>query len=152
MTDFDSGPSAARTSRSAGTRLTIEQVVLDRVTVLRASGEIDVLTAPHLDEAIDRALSTDGDEPRCGVVVDLSAVTFLASAGLAVLAAGAQPRTGGQRLVIVANRSATIRPLQVTGLTDLLSVYSTVPEAAEALRHTHGGAVDDLTAQADTPS
>lgn len=125
--------------------------MLDRVTVLRVSGEIDVLTAPRLDVAIDQAFSADGDERRCGVVVDLSAVTFLSSAGLAVLAAGAQPRTGGQRLVIVANRSATVRPLQVTGLTDLLSVYRTVTEATEALRLPRGEAVDDLAAQADTP-
>ncbi|MFC9437722.1 anti-sigma factor antagonist [Nocardia sp. NPDC057030] len=152
MTDFDSDPSAARTARSAGTQLSIEAVVLDRVTVLRVSGEIDVLTAPHLDAAIEQALSADGDEPRCGVVVDMSAVTFLASAGLAVLAAGAQPRTGGQRMALVANRSATLRPLQVTGLTDLLSVYDTATEATEALRRTHGGAVDDLAAQGDKPN
>ncbi|MFE9578043.1 anti-sigma factor antagonist [Nocardia sp. NPDC006044] len=151
MTDFDSDPSAARTARSAGTQLAIEPVELDRVTVLRVSGEIDVLTAPQLDAAIAQALSAD-DDHRCGVVVDMSAVTFLASAGLAVLAAGAQPRAGGQRLVLVANRSATVRPLQVTGLTDLLSVYSTATEAADALRVTHGGAVDDLAAQGDKPN
>ena len=55
-------------------------------------------------------------------------MTFLASAGLAVLAEYVQPANQRDRLVVVANSSATLRPMSLTGLTDLLRVCQTLEE------------------------
>src|SRR5680860_265694 len=55
----------------------------DEALVLIVSGEIDVLTAPQLQEAIELALS---NRPGA-LVLDLSEVTFLSSAGMGVLIA-----------------------------------------------------------------
>jgi anti-sigma B factor antagonist len=84
-----------------------------------ASGEIDSSTAPQLRERLDEVLDSGVSE----VVVDLGGVTFLDSAGLCVLAA-AHRRAADQdaRLRVLASHRAVIRPLEITGLYDLLRV------------------------------
>ena len=52
------------------------------VTVLAVGGEIDMVTAPRLEKAIDDVLA---DDPPA-LVIDLTEVTFLASVGLQLLA------------------------------------------------------------------
>jgi anti-anti-sigma factor len=98
------------------------------VVVLRVSGELDMATAPELDESVDTALR----QPPAVLVVDLSAVRFFSSAGLSSLirtneAAG--ERTGVR---IVAASPVTRRPLEVTGLTDALDVYPDLEAALVA--------------------
>ena len=65
--------------------------------------------------------------------MDLTAVTFLASNGLAVLAAGTRTAPEGTRLLVVADNSATVRPIEVTGLTELLDLYRTEDAALATL-------------------
>jgi anti-sigma B factor antagonist len=85
-----------------------------RVTV---TGEVDCTSAPDLRTLLDRFL--DGT-PR-EVVVDLTGVTFLDSAGLSTLAAAhRRALAAGGRLRVLAATRAVIRPLQITGLWDLL--------------------------------
>ena len=58
-----------------------------------------------------------------GTRVDLTGVTFLDSAGLCVLAAAHRRAARGDvRLRVVATSRAVIRPMQITGLYDLLDV------------------------------
>jgi anti-sigma B factor antagonist len=84
-----------------------------------ASGEIDSSTAPQLRERLDEVLGSGVDE----IVVDLGGVTFIDSAGLCVLAA-AHRRAADQavRLRVLASHRAVIRPLEITGLYNLLHV------------------------------
>lgn len=83
------------------------------------SGEIDSSTAPQLRERLDEVLDSGVAE----VVVDLGGVTFLDSAGLCVLAAAHRRAAGGDvRLRVLASHRAVIRPLEITGLYDLLHV------------------------------
>lgn len=87
----------------------------DGTPVLTVSGEIDMSNAGNLEAALT---GFQGDVP---LVVDLSAVDYLDSAGLAVLFAHAA------RIRLVAN--ALIAPvLTISGL----SQVSTVEEAAPA--------------------
>ena len=58
----------------------------DGVSVVSVSGEIDLVTAPALEQAIG-AVVADGPT---ALVIDLSAVEFLGSVGLKILAAIAQ--------------------------------------------------------------
>jgi anti-sigma B factor antagonist len=86
---------------------------------VRAVGEIDSTTAPLLNQHLSDVLDTDVRE----LTVDLVRVTFLDSAGLSALAT-AHRRAGRQdvRLRVLATSRAVIRPLQITGLWDLLHV------------------------------
>jgi anti-sigma B factor antagonist len=88
---------------------------------LIAVGEVDASSAPalraRLDELLDRGV-TD-------LTVDLTGVTFLDSAGLCVLAAAHRRAVRSDvRLHVLATSRAVIRPMQITGLYDLLDVAS----------------------------
>ncbi|MET8423221.1 STAS domain-containing protein [Nocardia sp. NPDC004860] len=97
--------------------------------VLTVTGEVDLATAPALESAIDAALA---GKP-AALVIDLSAVSFLASAGMAVLV-GVHKRAGATRLVVVADGPATGRQLKMTSLDQVFSLHSTLDEALSALR------------------
>lgn len=89
----------------------------DTSAVVRAAGEIDSTTAPQLSVHLTEQLDADVRE----LVVDLQGVSFLDSAGLCVLAT-AHRRAARQdvRMRVLASSRAVIRPLQITGLWDLL--------------------------------
>jgi anti-sigma B factor antagonist len=84
-----------------------------------ATGEIDSSSAPVLREQLDTLLDGEATE----ITLDLGRVTFLDSAGLCVLAA-AYRRAAAQdvRMRVLASSRAVIRPLQITGLWNLLHV------------------------------
>lgn len=94
--------------------------------VLRVDGEIDVLTAPALREKI---ASLTGSTAHSVLVLDLSDVTFLASAGLAVLAGASDACEGRGRFIVVAQTPVVLRPLELTGLTEAFEVFPTVETA-----------------------
>lgn len=97
-------------------------------TVVVVEGEVDMLTVGRLRAAVDEALRDAAGQP---VVVDLTAVTYLGSHGLAALAEAASKAEGRReplRLVVDETR-AVIRPMQVTGLDEVLALYRTVEEA-----------------------
>ncbi|HZS20133.1 MAG TPA: anti-sigma factor antagonist [Pseudonocardiaceae bacterium] len=96
--------------------------------VVFANGEVDILTAGRLRAAVDEALREAAGRP---VVVDLTAVTFLGSHGLAALAdaATAAQQRREQLRVVVDETHAVIRPLQITGLNEVLALYYSVEEA-----------------------
>jgi anti-sigma B factor antagonist len=81
------------------------------------SGELDLANAAALESELDEALA--GGDSR--VVVDMSALTFIDSTGLALLV-GAVTREGGEhRLEFVPSTAlAVTRVMQVTGLDERL--------------------------------
>lgn len=82
-------------------------------------GEVDTFTAPVLRSSLDAQLE---QQPR-ELVIDLSGVQFLGSAGLAVLVETQKSaRTRGVELRLVATTRAVTRPLEVTGLIDLFTI------------------------------
>ena len=99
------------------------------VALVGIGGEIDLSTAPAFEAVIAEALEED---PRV-LVIDLSEVTFMASVGLRVLA-GTQEKVGKSiQIAVVADGMATSRPIQLTGLDKLISLYPTLDEALTAL-------------------
>jgi anti-sigma B factor antagonist len=96
------------------------------VIVVFTYGEVDVLTAGRLRAAVSKALREAGaDRGRRS-----DRVTFLGSHGLAALAdeaSTAQQRR--QPLRVVDETRPVIRPLQITGLDKVLSLYYSVEEA-----------------------
>jgi anti-sigma B factor antagonist len=86
--------------------------------VLTATGEIDSTSAPVLGHHLDTLL--DGGELR-ELTIDLAHVTFLDSAGLCVLAmAHRRAVRDDVRMRVLASSRAVIRPLEITGLWQLL--------------------------------
>jgi anti-anti-sigma factor len=87
--------------------LTVERH--DGVTVLRASGEIDMATAPELGA---RMSELNGE-----VVVDLEGVTFLDSRGIAALVvAHGQLTDAGGSLTLRRPNEVLRRTLEIVGL------------------------------------
>lgn len=72
--------------------------------------------------------------PKRAVVVDLSALRFLASLGLRELIAGAKAvKQRGGKMVLVASESSTVMmSLEATGVDQLIPVFKTVSEAERA--------------------
>ncbi|HEX9337337.1 MAG TPA: STAS domain-containing protein [Pseudonocardiaceae bacterium] len=105
----------------------------EHMVVLRVSGEIDMLTAPVLTEHVQEQFAriertaTSSHAPRT-LVFDLTRVSFLGSAGLAVLAhAQTTASDRGDAVAVVANARAVLRPLEVTGLDKVLDVRPDLP-------------------------
>ena len=99
-------------------------------TVVEAAGELDLYTAPRLRELL-LALDAEG---RHRVVVDLEALSFIDSTGLGVLVGGLEPDPRGRRRPgpRLSRASASLRPFQITGLTEVFAVHATLEAALAA--------------------
>jgi anti-sigma B factor antagonist len=102
----------------------------DGVSVVSVSGEIDLVTAPALEEAI-AAVVTDGPK---ALVIDLSGVDFLGSVGLKILAATHEKLGKSAEFGVVARGPATRRPIHLTGLDKTFSLYPTLDEALSGVQ------------------
>ena len=99
------------------------------VAVVSIGGEIDLSTAPAFEAVIAEALEEDPP----ALVVELSEVIFMASVGLRILAATQEKVGKSIQLAVVADNTAASRPMQLTGLDKLISLYPTLDEALTAL-------------------
>ena len=72
--------------------------------------------------------------PKKGVVVDLSALKFLASIGIrALIVSGKAVQQRGGKMVLVVNDGSTVKmSLAVTGVDELLPVFGSVADAEKA--------------------
>jgi anti-anti-sigma factor len=100
------------------------------VAVVGVSGELDMLTTPELAKAIEAAA---GKKPSA-LVVDLSTVEFLASAGMSTLITAHEDITPRARFAVVADGPATSRPLRLVGVDQMFAVYRTLDDALRDLR------------------
>lgn len=88
-------------------------------TVVAVSGQVDLASAPQLAKALAQA--QDGDGTR--IVVDLTGVDFLDSAGVRVLVEAAQEATQREQVLSVRGaRSWVAKVLEITGVEELLRV------------------------------
>jgi anti-anti-sigma factor len=118
-----SGDTVDPTAFEVGNRQVADAVVLS------VSGEVDMLSAPQLAEAIHTA-SAAGP---AALIVDLSKVDFLASAGMTVLVTAQAEVTPPTRFAVVANGPATSRPIKLMGLDSVLSIHSTLDDALSGI-------------------
>jgi anti-sigma B factor antagonist len=97
----------------------------DAARVVHVVGEIDTLTAPVLRTRLDEHLS---EVPL--LVLDLTEVTFLGSAGLAVLvAARDEADRHNHRFRLVPGSRIVVRALEATGLLTLFELADTAEDA-----------------------
>jgi len=108
--------------------LSIERTGDAAAAVLTLRGDLDLATAPNLTAAV---AAVAGENPPV-LVLDLTEVGFLASAGLTALLAACREAPEGTEMRIVASGRATLRPIQLTGLESSLPLYRTLEEALPA--------------------
>jgi anti-sigma B factor antagonist len=95
--------------------------------VVSVMGEVDVATAPALEQALHESVDEGSDE----VIVDLTGCTFLDSAGLrALLAARGRLEHSDQRLPLVMSSPSVMRIFQITHFDEQCEIYPTVTAAA----------------------
>jgi len=114
----------------AGSSCTLDERCVDDISVVGVTGVVDMLTAPDLEKAIAEAAKSSPT----AVVVDMTGVEFLASAGMGVLIAAQDELAPAVRFAVVAEGPATSRPLKLVGVTDVIDLYPTLDEALTALR------------------
>ena len=91
-------------------------------TTVSLAGELDPATAPELEA---RLTALAADPAVTSVVIDLSQISFLDSSGLRVLVAANQDLRARSADLVLRGPSANVRRvLQVTGLSDLITVES----------------------------
>ena len=97
-------------------------------TVLAVRGDLDAHTVPLLDDALNSHLAAAAT----GLLVDLSELDFLSSVGMSLLLEEQSNATRVEkRFGVIADGSATSRPMKLMGLDQQLSLYPTLEEALE---------------------
>jgi anti-anti-sigma factor len=100
----------------------------DRAAVIVVSGELDLASAPALEEELNRA-TTDGAEL---LIVDLRELEFIDSTGLGLLIkAHRRAEAAGQKFAIVRGQSQVQRLLGVTGIEQRLILVDSPEELLE---------------------
>ncbi|GAY16598.1 STAS domain-containing protein [Mycobacterium sp. shizuoka-1] len=102
---------------------------LGTTAVVSASGALDLLTSP----ALGKLLTSTLEQKPGGVIVDLTDVRFLGSAGMQVLVDAHEMATPDIGFVVVADGPGTSRPLKLVGLTEVFDVVATLQAATELL-------------------
>jgi anti-sigma B factor antagonist len=104
----------------------LEQVPEGVVLVVR--GALDLSLAPRLRRTVERAVRL---RPAL-LVLDLTGVTFLASAGMAELVRANRRLRGELPVRVVAAGRLVLRPLELTRLTDELTIHPSLVDALAA--------------------
>jgi anti-sigma B factor antagonist len=98
----------------------------DGFSITEVSGEVDVHTAPDLDQRLSEVIEAGSRK----LVVDLSAVDFLDSTGLGVLVkALKEVRDEAGSVAVVATTDRITKVFRITGLDSVIGLYESVEQA-----------------------
>lgn len=100
----------------------------DSVVVIRCTGDLDMLTVPALDRQIETALT----KKPTSMIVDLTAVDFLASVGMGLLVEAHHRCGDATQFMVVADGPATSRPMRMIGLPEIMALHPTLEQAFDA--------------------
>jgi anti-sigma B factor antagonist len=108
---------------------------VDGVRVIAVRGELDLSTAPELEEPLTAAVDGGG----ALVLIDLSACEFIDSTGIALIVRAWQQLDGGNggasgRLVLCSANDQVRRVLDVSGLDQSIPVHASREDGLAALR------------------
>ena len=96
------------------------------VALIHVKGEVDMAAEASLRRRVGEAMA---DEP-AAVVLDLTGVTFFASAGLHIVVDLHHDATArGVSLHVVADSRIVLRPMEITGVDQLVTVVASVDQA-----------------------
>ena len=102
----------------------------DKLRRITISGRLDV---PGTDSVASQ-LAAMTAAPKQGVVVDLTAVQFLASIGIRALISSAKvvQQRGAKMVLVVAGGSSVVMSLESTGVNELIPVFMNAADAERA--------------------
>lgn len=116
------------TGQARSGRFTVTPRRDEDVLVLHVSGDLDVLTAPTLGTHLDVAFASSPPV----LIVDITDVSFLSSAGISLLVETHRlTERGGISLRVVADGPATSRPLRMMRIDEVIDLYPTLSEARD---------------------
>lgn len=101
----------------------------DGYDIVEVTGELDVYTAPVLEEALGDLV----DEGKIRVIVDLTGVSFMDSTGLGLLIKALKwTREKQGSLAVVANTEKILKVFRITGLDGVIPLHESVSDATRA--------------------
>ncbi|HEY5054398.1 MAG TPA: STAS domain-containing protein [Solirubrobacterales bacterium] len=113
----------------------VRSETLDGVRIIAVNGELDLNTAPELEQPLEAALAADGS----ALVIDLSGCEFIDSTGIALIVRawqrlGHESNGHGSRFALCCVSDQVQRLLDITGLESTIPTHSTRDEALAELR------------------
>lgn len=105
----------------------------DGIRTFTVRGELDMNTAPELEQKLDAALS----QSDASVVLDLCECEFIDSTGIALIVRAWQRLDGGDgqgRLVLCSHNHQVRRLLKITGVDSSIAIHDGRAEALAELR------------------
>lgn len=122
--------------------LEIQVDLVNGCTVCRPIGELDAFTVSQFRQALAELAST----PK--LLIDLAGVPFVDSAGLGALIGGIRRvRELGGDVAVACPRPTLTRLLHTTGFDRIVTVASSVDEAAKSFNESSGDSDDDRDRQ-----
>ncbi|MDT7789501.1 MAG: hypothetical protein QOF58_7920 [Pseudonocardiales bacterium] len=104
---------------------------VDGIVVTCVTGEVDMSSVDVVGTEVAKQL----DLRPAALVLDLTALTFLASSGLNMLIEKQRhAQAVGAEFVVVAEQNIVLKPLEIAGIRDLLRVCRSVPDAIRLLQ------------------
>ena len=104
---------------------------IDNIYVASLSGELNQRTAPTLQEKIEPLIKQD-----CKILLEMSELSYLSSAGLRILLLIYRQITNNQGLVALANLTEMVEDtMSITGFLTFFTAYQSTDEGINALRH-----------------
>lgn len=99
------------------------------ITIIKLTGELHRQTAPGIQEKIT-PLAT----PHCKILLDMSGVTYMSSAGLRLLLLFYRKIEGGQGKIVITGLQELVRDtMSITGFLEFFTAYDTIEEGINAL-------------------
>jgi anti-sigma B factor antagonist len=130
--------------------LVIGRTRVGGATVITLTGDVDSATAPRLRQVVLDTLTGPDAGP---VVVDMTDVSFLSSAGLGALvdAHDSADEHGDPLRIVVDHARPVLRPLQLSGLDQVLTLFHFLDNAlrGDPAAEGHDGDAGDVDATAD---
>lgn len=99
-----------------------------RTTTMALSGELDLVSSPELEQALNQALGSDAEL----LAVDLRRLEFMDSTGLHLLVQAQQrAQETGRRLALIRGGEQVQRLFDLTGIAEILTIVDSPQELLE---------------------
>ena len=105
----------------------IEESRLGGLVVLRPAGRLDNLTAPAFQTKLLQA--TGSGAPK--IILDFSAVEYVASGGLRAITVAMKQKSNDQRIGVIGLHGGVEEIFTIAGFHQVIPIYATLAEAAQ---------------------
>jgi anti-sigma B factor antagonist len=104
----------------------ITEIIQNKTSIVAISGSVDALTADEVTQYLTNGISAGKEQ----IVLDLSQVDFMSSAGLrAILATLKESRKQGGNLHLANAQPGVEKILKMSGITSIVKTFSSIDAA-----------------------